>query len=301
MMVAGRLVRNLVGLVALAVLAAVGTSSAWAQDVTGNISGTVSDASGAVVKGATVTLTNTDRALTVRSVTTSSSGFYTDTLTINSLLKAGAEQSVTITAEQQALNFENSSQGTVIDGTQVQELVLSTRNYEQLVGLQPGVAYTGGDQIYIGNSNPVGSNNTVAFSVNGARTAGNSWTVDGADNIDRGSNLTLLTYPSVDAIAEFKTLRGTFSAEYGRSASGQINVITKSGTTQFHGTAYEFVRNDVFNANSVLNKLATTPSGAVKALSDRSKLRYNDYGYTFGTAPGDPVQPDHTIRCSLPG
>jgi len=313
MMVAGRLVRNLVGLVALAVLAAVGTSSAWAQDVTGNISGTVSDASGFVVKGATVTLTNTDRALTVRSVTTSSSGFYTattlplgnyqikvsgtgfgdqtisgvvlhanDTLTINSLLKAGAEQSVTITAEQQALNFENSSQGTVIDGTQVQELVLSTRNYEQLVGLQPGVAYTGGDQIYIGNSNPVGSNNTVAFSVNGARTAGNSWTVDGADNIDRGSNLTLLTYPSVDAIAEFKTLRGTFSAEYGRSASGQINVITKSGTTQFHGTAYEFVRNDVFNANSVLNKLATTPSGAVKALSDRSKLRYNDYGYTFG-------------------
>ncbi len=301
------------------VIAAVLTLAGWtqpallAQEVSGSISGTVTDSSGAAIKGATVTITNTDRNLVVRTLTTSSAGFYTapalplgayevritdagfgdgrfsnivlhanDTLTVNAGLKPGSQQDITVTEAAQQINLESGAQQTLIDGTQVRELALSTRNYEQLVGLQPGVAYTGGDQIYIGNSNPVGSTNVVSFSINGARTSGNDWTVDGADNVDRGSNYTLLTYPSVDAIAEFKTLRGTYSAEYGRSASGQINVITKSGTSKFHGTAYEFVRNDIFNANAVLNKLTTTPSGAAKTTAARSKLRYNDFGYTFG-------------------
>jgi outer membrane receptor protein involved in Fe transport len=288
-------------------------TGAQAQEVTGSISGTITDPSGAVIKGATVILTDVDRNVVVRKLTSNDAGFYTaqslplggykvsisdpgfggqtvsgivlhanDTLTINGSLKPGADENVTVSAEQTAINLETAAQSTVIEGTQVRELALSTRNYEQLVGLQPGVAYSGGDQIYIGNSNPVGTTNVVNFSVNGARTSGNSWTVDGADNVDRGSNFTLLTYPSVDAIAEFKTLRGTYSAEYGRSASGQVNVITKSGTTDFHGTAYEFIRNDLFNANSVLNKQPTTPSGATKPTSARSKLRYNDFGYTFG-------------------
>ncbi|HEU4636064.1 MAG TPA: TonB-dependent receptor, partial [Edaphobacter sp.] len=191
-------------------------------------------------------------------------------------------QEVVVTADALAVNTENATQAGLINGTQVRELVLSSRNYEQLVGLQPGVAYTGGDQIYIGNSSPNGSSNVVSFSVNGARTSGNAWTVDGADNVDRGSNYTLLTYPSVDAIAEFKTLRGTYEAEFGRSASGQVNVVTRSGTDKFHGTAYEFVRNDIFNANDTLTKLTTSPSGAPKATSSRSALRYNDFGYTVG-------------------
>jgi Carboxypeptidase regulatory-like domain/TonB dependent receptor/TonB-dependent Receptor Plug Domain len=289
------------------------SNMAPAQVGLGSISGTVTDATGAAVPGATVTLLNTDRKEVVRTVQTSGAGFYTatllplggymvtvsapsfgdqvfngivlhvgDALTINSTLKAGAVEKVTVTAEAQSLNFENATQASLINGTQVRELVLSSRNYEQLVGLQPGVAYTGADQIYIGNSSPNGATNVVNFSVNGGRTSGNSWTVDGVDNEDRGSNFTLLTYPSVDAIAEFKTLRGAYSAEYGRSASGQINVITKSGTNDFHGSAYEFVRNDVFNANDVLNKLPTTPSGATKAVSPRSRLRYNDFGYTIG-------------------
>lgn len=287
---------------------------ALAQSVTGSISGTVTDPTGAAVSGAKVTMTYVDQGLVVRTVTTNSAGFYTatslplgryqiaisasgfgdlslkdivlhanDTLTFNRELKPGAAAiSVDVAAEAQAINLESGAQQSVVDGTQMRELVLSTRNYEQLVGLQPGVAYTGGDQIYIGNSNPVGTTNVVNFSVNGSRTSGNAWTVDGADNVDRGSNSTLLTYPSVDAIAEFKTMRGSYSAEYGRAASGQVNVITKSGSTQFHGTAYEFVRNDIFNANDTLNKLPTTPAGAVKATSPRSLLRYNDFGGTFG-------------------
>ena len=285
-----------------------------AQDVSGSIAGTVRDASGAVIPGATVKLTNTDRNLVVRTLTTSGSGTYTatalplgnynveisatnfgtrtvsgivlhvnDTLTINGELKAGGgNEAVTVTSEQQNVNLENATQAGLINGTQMRELVLGTRNYEQLVGLQPGVSYSGGDQIYIGNSSPNGATNVVNFSVNGGRTSGNAWTVDGADNVDRGSNFTLLTYPSVDAIAEFKTLRGQYSAEFGRSASGQINVVTKSGTNSVHGSVYEFVRNDVFNANDVLNKLTTTPAGGAKTTSPRSKLRYNDFGYTIG-------------------
>ncbi|HEY6412218.1 MAG TPA: TonB-dependent receptor [Edaphobacter sp.] len=296
-----------------AVILAMGSCVAWAQVGLGSISGTVTDATGAAVSGATVVFTHTDRNDVVRTVKTGNTGFYTatslplgnytvtisaasfgdqvfsgivlhvgDALTINGSLKAGAVEKITVTAQAQSLNFENATQAGLINGTQVRELVLSSRNYEQLVGLQPGVAYTGADQIYIGNSSPNGATNVVNFSVNGGRTSGNAWTVDGADNVDRGSNFTLLTYPSVDAIAEFKTLRGSYSAEYGRSASGQINVITKSGSDSFHGSAYEFVRNDIFNANDVLNKLPTTPSGAKKAISGRSRLRYNDFGYTIG-------------------
>lgn len=287
--------------------------AAVAQGVTGSISGTVTDSNGASVSNATVTFTRTDINQVIRTVKTSSSGSYSapnlplgnysisisapsfseqvltgivlhvsDTLTVDSTLKVSGSETVSVSTAQQQINLENSTSQSLVDGTQMRELVMSNRNYEQLVGLQPGVAYTGADQLYIGNSNPTGGNNLVSYSINGARTSGNAWLVDGADNQDRGSNYTLLTYPSVDAIAEFKTMRNSYSAEYGRSANGQVNVITKSGTNQIHGTVYEFVRNDIFNANDTLNKLTTTPNGGVKTTAPRSLLRYNDFGYTFG-------------------
>jgi hypothetical protein len=296
-----------------AVLLLTGTP-ALAQSVTGSISGTVTDPTGAAIQRATVTVVLTERNQTLRTLTTSDTGFYAasalpvgtydvhikasgftaeevqsivlhanDTLTVNRELKPGAENStVTVNANTLQINFENSTQAGLIDSTQIKELVTATRNYEQLVALQPGVSYTGGDQLYVGNTNPVGGNNLVSFSVNGARTSGNNWTVDGADNVDRGANLNVLTYPSVDAIAEFRTLRGNYSAEYGRSASGQINVITKSGANRFHGSLYEFVRNDVFAGNTVLGKQGGAP---------RAKLRYNDFGGTIG----GPVWKDHTF------
>jgi len=286
--------------------------AAPAQDVTGSISGTVTDPSGAAVKGATVDLINTDRNETVRTLTTNGAGFYTatslplgtytvkvtdagfkvdtvtglilhvdDKLTVNRNLVVGStNQSVTVAADALSVNLEDASSSGLITGTQSRELVLSTRNYEQLLSLQPGVAYSGTtDQIYLGPSNPVGgAANTVAFSVNGQRTSANNWTIDGADNVDRGSNLTLLTFPSIDAIAEFKTLRGQYSAEYGRSAAGQVNVVTRSGTNVFHGSAYEFFRNDALNANSWADKNFASPTSFLK----RPPLRYNDFGYTIG-------------------
>lgn len=286
--------------------ATLATAPLLAQEVSGSISGTVTDPSGAQVSGARVELINTDRGETVRTLTTNSSGFYIatslplgtytvkitqpgfkaeqvadivlhvdDRLTISRQLTVGSEQQ-TITVEASALqvNLEDAAVGGLVNGTQTRELVLSTRNYEQLLSLQPGVAYTGTtDQIYLGPTNPLGGANTVQFSVGGQRTSANNWTIDGSDNVDRGSNLTLLAFPSVDAIAEFKTLRGIYSAEFGRSAAGQINVVTRSGANAFHASAYEFFRNDILQANNYFNNLVGTK---------RPPLRYNDFGYTVG-------------------
>lgn len=120
--------------------------------------------------------------------------------------------------------------------------------------------------------NPTLSVNAVTFCLNGGRTTGNQFLLDGADNVDRGANQTLINTPSVDAVEEFKAIRGVYSAEYGRNASSQINIITRSGGSQFHATAYEFFRNDVLAANNAYNKLV-----GIK----RPPLRYNHFGYTF--------------------
>ena len=93
----------------------------------------------------------------------------------------------------------------------------------------------------------------MPYSVNGNRNSGNNWTVDGADNVDRGSNLTLMTFPSVDAIAQFKVERSLYTADTGRAGGAQISVVTKSGTSQFHGGVYEFFRNDALAANNWSN------------------------------------------------
>ena len=167
------------------VLTAFAAAGAWAQETTGSISGTVTDSTGASVGGATVTLTNTDRGQEVRTLTTDRAGFYTapslplgtytvkveapnfktdavtglvlhvnDSLTVNRKLSVGsASQQVTVEADAIQLNFQDASSSTLISGTQVRELSLPGRNYEQLVSLQPGVSYGGGDQLYIGLSN----------------------------------------------------------------------------------------------------------------------------------------------------
>jgi outer membrane receptor protein involved in Fe transport len=288
------------------VLAAVISVAAHAQETTGSISGTINDSSGASVKGASVTLTNTDRGQDIRKLVTNSAGFYTatslplgtysvkvtasgfksevvtglvlhvsDALTVNRTLVVGdTEDTVSVTADQVQLNFEDATSAGLINSTQIDQLALITRNYESLINLQPGVAFGGAsDQLNRGPNSPTGGSSTVAFSINGGRTTSNNWTIDGADNVDRGANLTLYTYPSPDAIAEFKTLRGQYSAEFGRNASGQINVITKSGTNSIHGSAYEFLRNDFFDANGYLNNTLHRPI---------TKYRYNDFGFSFG-------------------
>lgn len=286
-----------------------------AQDINGSIAGTVVDASGSGVPGAAITVTNTDLNAVVRTAKTDHDGNYSapllqighysiavensgfkksikkdielnvnDKLTVNFRLELGdVQQEVTVEANAPQVELQSPTAQNLIDGRQIRELSLNARNYEQLVALMPGVTYTGtGDQIYVGSSNPLtGQSNAVTFSINGGRTDQNSWTVDGADNVDRGANLTLLNYPSVDSIAEFRVLRGQYSAEYGRNAGGMINVITKSGTNLYHASFYEFFRNDKLAANNFFNnanKVNLGPDATAKV----PPLRYNDFGFTVG-------------------
>jgi hypothetical protein len=280
-------------------------SLAVGQEITGNISGIVSDTSGAAVPNATVTVKNTNTNL-VRTYKTDNEGRYVATLlpigkysvavegkgfqkyvqsnielnvnerlTVNPQLKVGtADQVVEVQAEATQVDTQSAAATGLVSGTQVRELSLNNRNYEQLLTLVPGVTSTASDQIFVGTTNPLGTN-TVNFSVNGARTSQNNWMVDGADNVDRGSNATLLSYPSVDAIAEFKLVRGAYDPEFGRNGGGQINVVTRSGTSTFHGSAYEFLRNDKLNANTYLNNHKAVPT-------PRNPLRYNNFGWTLG-------------------
>ena len=276
-----------------------------AQNVNATISGLVLDPQGASVPDAKVTITSEDRNIVVRTLQTNSGGHYAapslpigrysvsvekqgfkksvrsgivlnvdDNIAIDFALEVGVSTE-TLSVVADALRAETQSVAAtgLISPVEIKQIPLGTRNYEQLVALMPGVSNNSPDQLYMGVSNPVGTTNVVGFSIGGQRNSSNNWTVDGADNVDRGSNLTLLTYPSIDAIAEFKVLRGQYEAEYGRAAAGQINVATKSGTNSFHGDAYEFFRNDVLAANNFLNN-----SNSIK----RPPLRYNDFGYTLG-------------------
>lgn len=281
------------------------------QNITGSVAGTVTDQSGAVVPNATVTITNTDRNLIVRTVPTDANGNYSapllpighyqisveaqgfskfserniqlnvnEKLTVNAQMRvAAAGQEVIVEANPLQVDLQGAAGTGLITGTQIRELSLNTRNYEQLVTLLPGVSNSATtDQIYVGAFSPQGTN-VVSFSVNGNRTSQNNWTVDGADNVDRGSNLTLLSFPSVDAIAEFKVVRGAYDAEFGRGGGSQVNVVSKSGTNSFHGGAYEFVRNDAFVANDYFLKRTQLANGQG---NNPAPLRYNNFGYNVG-------------------
>jgi hypothetical protein len=301
------------GVLAAVVLLAFATTG-YAQDAsTGSISGTVTDSTGALVRGAQVTIVNTDRGATERTLATNGSGFYTatalplghyrvkitgkgfkaesvtgiqlhvnDALTVNGALTVGNEgESVQVTAESQSVDLQDATSAGLINSTQINELVMISRNYETLINLQPGVAFSGTtDQLQRGPVGINGSSSTTAFSISGGRTTSNNWTIDGADNLDRGSNLTLYVYPSPDAIAEFKTLRGEYSAASGRDAAGQIDVVTKSGTNTIHGSAYEYFRNDFLDANTYGNDALNAIAGSTKY--PIAKYRYNDFGFSLG-------------------
>lgn len=273
--------------------------SAWCQNVTASLRGTVTDPSGAVVPGATVVIHNNATNTDVRTLSTDNTGSYDaptlpygtytitvkksgfknyvarneilhvgDHRTLDAQLQTGAvTQSVTVTSTTTPVQISSAAQSHTITGTQIRELMLNNRNFEQLVTLQPGVTSGLPDIVNFGISN------TDSISVNGSRGSANNWTVDGADVNDSGSNLTLLNVPSVDAIQEFTLERSTYDAQYGRSGAGQVLVVTKSGTSQFHGDAYEFVRNNAFDANEFFANSSGSP---------KPPFRYNDFGFTFG-------------------
>ncbi|MFZ0394062.1 MAG: TonB-dependent receptor [Terracidiphilus sp.] len=271
------------------------------QELAGTIKGTVTDTSGAVIPNANVAITQIGGTNAPRTVQTDGHGSYTatnlaagnysitisakgfedyqvpnvtlfvaQTRSIDARLQLGqVTQTVTVQANAETVDTTNSAVEGTISGTQVRELQLNNRNFEQLVILQPGVVSGLGDDAGFG------LNNVTTIQVNGARSTANNWTVDGADVNDSGSNATILNAPSIDAIQEFTLERSTYDAGFGRSGGGQVLVATKSGSNQFHGDAYEFDRNTDFNANSYFNK-QTSP------ITPRSIEHYNDYGFTIG-------------------
>ncbi|HWE50702.1 MAG TPA: TonB-dependent receptor [Bryobacteraceae bacterium] len=296
----------------MCLLGAIFAGSLLAQDISGTIEGTVLDPSGASVPNAKVTITNTDRNQTIRTITTDAGGNYAaplipvghyglkvdangfkeanrtgivlnvnDDLKINVPLEVGAmSEVVDVSGQSGGVELASVANATTIEGIQVRGLPLATRNYEQLVSLMPGVTANTTDELFIGNSSPSGTVATMPYSVNGNRNSANNWTIDGADNVDRGSNLTLMTFPSIDSIEEFKVERSMYTADTGRAGGAQINVVTRAGTSQFHGGVYEFVRNDAFNANNWINN-----ANKVNVVNGQAKvpaLRWNDFGGTIG-------------------
>src|SRR6267154_2074005 len=271
-----------------------------AQD-TGYISGTVTDKSGAAIAGADVTLKNVSGSLT-RNTATNGDGAYVisglpgDTYDLSVVasgfqkftaqkvvlevaqksridvqLTVGAvTEEVVVTGESVAQVETTSSEiSSTITGKQIDNLVLNGRNFTQLVTLSPGVVnQTNQDE------GTVGIYGNVAYSMNGGRTEYNNGELDGGDNMDNGSNSTLNVYPNLEAIAEFKVLTSNYGAQYGRNGSGTIEVETKSGTNSFHGSAFEYLRNDMFNARP-------WESGNDPA-HPNPPYKKHDFGYTVG-------------------
>ncbi len=278
-----------------------------AQELAATLTGTVTDASGAVVANATITVHNDDTGTDAREVPTSNTGSfnitnlaagrYTVTVknggfqtyvakgvilnvaekhTLDVQLATGkVAQTVEVTAENTPIQTTTAEQSGTVTGDQVRELALSNRNFEQLVLLQPGVSNQLGDKPGFGLSS------NTEISVNGARTGANNWTVDGADINDSGSNGTLLNTPGIDAIQEFTLERSNYDASFGRSGGGQVVVATKSGTNELHGSAFEFNRNNYYNANT-FGARADIAAGGLPSANETPIERYNDYGFTIG-------------------
>lgn len=289
---------------------------AFAQEITGNLSGTVKDTTGAIVKGATITITDIEKKVVVRTLMSGDEGEWTaqnllaglysisieapnfkkavqndikldvgQRRAVDIVLEAGnISETVMVAADPVAVELATATASSLVSGDQVRELSLNNRNWVQLVALSPGVSNDLADQVYVGTTNPDGQANTINIAVNGARSSQNTFTVDGADITDRGSNITIQAYPSVDSIGEFRVLRSLFPAESGRSGGGQVNVITRSGTNEFHGSAFNFIRNEAFNANSfLLNATNNPPFGRDEnGKAKRPPFRYNNFGWTLG-------------------
>ncbi len=291
----------------------------------GAISGTVTDNSQAVVSDAKAVLTNPSGVKVESAVNDKgiysffdiTPGTYTLSVTApnfapqvfdNVTLTAGLELTLDASlepakAKTEEVNVEASGVGQVetesstVSGTITQKEVVSIglngRNFTQLIALAPGVSnQTGQDEAKVG---VVGS---VKYSVNGGRVEYNTFEVDGSDVLNTGLNgasSTLMVYPSLDAIQEVKVLTSNYGAQYGRTASGTVQVSTKSGTAKWHGNLYDFVRNEAFNSRNYFDIVYSTPPAPGETTGGQTfgtkapLYRRQDFGGTIGgplTIPG---------------
>jgi len=267
----------------------------------GEIIGEVKDPSGAIVAGAAVTVINADTNV-ARSTTTNDVGIYNvpslppgryqvkvaasgfdtalrtnielqvqQTARVDFALTVGqSSQTIEVTSLAATLTTDSASVGTVVEEKDITDLPLNGRDFFQLVSLAPNVNY-GFTAASIESSRQGGTRSLVTMSLSGSRQTWSNYTLDGIENTDVNFN-TYIVLPSIDALQEFKVQTGIYPAEFGRNM-GQVNVSTKPGTNSFHGTAYEFLRNDVLDANQY-----NFSSTAIQ----KSPYRQNQYGYTLG-------------------
>src|SRR5712691_702370 len=292
-----------IGFALLLVIGVLGVlEPAWSQEVTAGIVGTVVDPSGAPIKDATVTATDTERG-TVRTVQTNDAGSYNitrvpvgtydvkvaapgfqtavhspltlvlnQTARIDVTMKVGqVTQTVEVTSAAPILKTETAQVDTIIDATTNERLPLATRNYVQLTLLAPG-SVTPNPQSFNNGDNTANGGRPY---INGNREQANNFLLDGMDNNQVSDNLLGYT-PAPDAIQEFNLITSNAPAEYGNFEGGIVNATIKSGTNSFHGDAWEFFRNDVLNANSWSNRIHQ-PDPLPK-----EKVRWNMFGATFG-------------------
>lgn len=267
-------------------------------DVTGAISGVVRDRSQAVVVGAKIVITNTDTNLSQETksgsdgtyrylalavghykITVTSAGFRPATVTnielkVNDQLSfdfdldlGPVQDEISISANAVQVQTESTQLGDVMDSKKMLALPLNGRSFIDLLGLQAGVAP--GTAGTIQQDRPVsGGLSSGNISVNGQRETANAYLVNGAD-VSEGRNLGTGLVPNIDSIGEFRLITNSFDAEYGKFSGAVVNVITKSGTNNFHGDVFEFLRNDKLDAKNYF-------------FAGKSELRRNQFGYTFG-------------------
>lgn len=273
--------------------------------VTGSISGAVKDPAGRVIPQAVITATNSATGIQ-QSVSTGTAGTYSfptlpvgvysleiaapgfrtyqrspitvdigSAILVDVVLELGEnKESITVNAEQLRVHTAGTQIGDVVSGSTMEALPLNGRGYTDLLALQPGVIPVSaitpltvqglGQSVY----SPSGNLNPGTLSINGQRESANGFTINGADAEEVGS-LAAGVVPNLDSIAEFRIVTGDFNPEYGEFTGGQVNVITRSGTNQFHGNVFDFLRNTDLDAKNYFS-------------ANRGEFIQNQFGATFG-------------------
>ena len=272
---------------------------AASAQTSGTISGTVTDQSSSAIPGAAVTITNVGTGVVARTIATGQNGIYVaealpigtyrvsvsaagfqpgtssditlnvaDRLEVNFSLQVGqTRQTVEVTATPPQVQTQSGEASQTVSTEQISQLPILDRNFMELQQTVPGAIKVAGDEL--GKS----FYNTKGFNVNGFDQSMTGYQLDGGQNTDMGNQVSPMTAPPPDALAEFKVLTSNYSSQYGTAGGAVLLAVTKSGTREFHGDAYDYVRNNIFDANNYFLNSAGVPI---------APFHYNDFGYTIG-------------------